>query len=388
MILARVLVVPTLSVLRETAMPGTGEIAFAAFAPLPKEFGERDRQRLEVAVRTLPGGGQGYSRRTIFEVTEGGTVQAALLPDGVVVRFRVPSANLAYGVGLMDALLRRFTLSDEELATALRRLQRGEPDYWTSALRPGGNRLKRVGADEARALLKRVFDPRRVSVAAAGEFGEGQVATAWARRTADWRPTPEPRYPDISPTPEPKENPAGITSVELRGRPFPASDPRLAARWLTMLALGVGKGGALFRDVRQTEGWSYRQEAILWPDRAGLVPRLVAATTPGADEAKRAEALRTTLLAAIDAWTEADRTRALGAAGLNLGPLWLVDGPMGTEPFDRATLEAYWWAKAGASWNREALLGAMGEVPLAELKATATDLVRGARAIVVPGRVR
>ena len=372
----------------ETPVAGAEEIAFAAFAPLPKAFGEVDRQKLAVAVRMLANGSQEYSRRGVFDITDGRTVRAALLPDGVLVRFTVPSRNLVNGVALMEGLLRRPSISDEALGEALRRLQRGEPDYWTSALRPGGNSLKTLRVAEARALLTRVFDPRRVVVAAVGGFAAGDLQARWARRTADWRPATEPRYPDISPTPEPKDNPAGVTSVELRGAAFPATDPKLAARWLALLALGVGKGGALFRDVRQVEGWSYRQEAILWPDRAGLTPRLVAAAAPGEGEETRAEAMRATLLKSVAGLTEGDRERALGAAGLGLGPLWLLDGPVGDSILDRATLDAYWWSKAGARWDWERLRGAMREVPLEELKTVATEMVRDARAIVTPGRVR
>ena len=372
----------------ETPVAGAEEIAFAAFAPLPKEFGEKDRQRLAVAVRTLANGSQEYSRRGVFEVTDGRTVGAALLPDGVLVRFVVPSRNLVNGVALMEGLLRRPSVTDEALGEALRRLQRGEPDYWVSALRPGGNSLRSLRADEARALLARTFNPTRTVVAAVGGFAAGDPEARWRRRTADWRPVREPRYPDISPTPEPKDNPAGITSVELRGAAFPATDPLLAARWLALLALGVGKGGALFRDVRQVEGWSYRQEAILWPDRAGLVPRLVAAAAPEAGEAGRAEGLRATLLKGVAGLTEGDRERALGVAGLGLGPLWLFDGPVGDSPLDRASLDAYWWSKAGVRWDWARLEGAMREVPLDELKRVAEGMVRDARAIVTPGRVR
>lgn len=372
----------------EVPTPQRESIAFAAFAPLPKEFGEKDRQRLAVAVRVLGDGSQEYSRRAVLNLTEGGSVQAALLPDGVLVRFEVPRASLTNGVALMEGLLRRPSLAPERLDDALRRLQRGEQSAWGAALRHPRNDLKAVRADEARAVLARVFDPRRVVVAAVGGFAAGEARTRWEARTADWKPLPEPRYPDISPAPEPTDSGSGVTTVELRGKPFPAADPALPARWLAMLALGVGKGASLFRDVRQVEGWSYRQEAILWPDRAGLEPRLLAASAPEEGEPGRAEGLRTTLLKAISGWTEDDRLRALGAASLNLGPLWLADAPVGTGLLDRASLEAYWMAKAGVIWDFDALRERMRGVPLDALKAEATAIVSGARAIVLPGRTR
>lgn len=372
--------------LLETPMPQYSEVALAAFAPLPKEFGERDRQRLAVAVRLLSNGSQEYSRRQIFEITDGDTVHATLLPDGVLIRFGVPKANLTNGLALMEGLLRRPTVQQSDVDAALKRLQRAELGTWAAALRPQRNDLKVLRADDARSLLLRVFDPRRVSVAAVGGFPSGVAQSRWAARTADWKPLPAPRYPDDTPSPEPIDNPSGVTTIELRGLPFSASDPSLAARWLALVALGVGKGSALFRDVRQVEGWSYRQEALLWPDRAGLIPRLVVATTPDEGQAARAEALRASLLKAIDGWTEEDRTRAVGAASLNLGPLWLGDGPVGEGLFDRAALDAYWYAKSGSRWDFDRLLDAMGAVSLADLKTEATGLVRGARPIVLPGR--
>ena len=369
-------------------MPQRDEIAFAAFAPLPKVFGEKDRQRLEVAVAVLADGSAEYSRRAIFTLTEGRTVQAQLLPDGVLVRFVVPKANLRAGVALMEGLVRRPALPPEGLTAALRRLQRGEPDAWAASLRSRQNDLRSLKPEEARAVLQRVFRPATTVVAAAGGFASGEVAERWAARTADWKASPEPRYPEISAPRETTEGPMGLTVIELRGRPFAASDPALPARWLAALALGVGKGSSLFRDVRQVEGWSYRQEAMLYPDRAGLVPRVVAAVLPGEGDGGRAEGLRATLLRSIDGWTEGDRTRALGVAELGLGPLMLGDGPPGDGLFDRAGLEAYWFSKAGVRWDMDRLIATMRNVPLETLKAEATAMVRDAKAIVLPGRAR
>lgn len=376
--------------LLETLTPGAPDVSIAVFAPLPKPFGEKDRQKLAVAVRTLSEGSQEYPRRTAWRMTDGRTIDASLLPDGVAIRFAVPKENLANGIALVEGLLRRPLVPQEDLDRNLVAIQRREPGYWAAALRPLSNDLKSLKQEEARALLRRVFDPKRVVVAVGGDFDAGKPTEFWANRTEDWKPDPGPRYPDITPTPEPSENPAGVTTVELRGPAFAAADPTLAPKWLALVALGVGKGSALFEKVRQVEGWSYRQEAILWPDPAGLVPRLVAATVSDEDESGRAEALRKTLQTAVDAWTEADRARAIGLAaaslerGLPLGPLWLVDGPPGV--YDRSLLDAYWWSKAGVRWDPNRLAAALRNVTLDELKSTAAALLAGAKPIVLPGR--
>jgi hypothetical protein len=380
------------STLLETPISGQADVAFAAFAPLPKPFGEKDRQRLAVAIRTLVDGSQEYTRRTIYEVTDGRTVDVALLSDGVVVRFIVPKENLSNGVALMEGLLRRPIVDETTLSRALIRIQRREPGYWAAALRPLRNDLKTLKASEARALLERVFQPQRTVVSVAGGFAQGEAERLWEARTADWKPTAEPRYPDISPTPEPKDNPSGVTTVELRGAPISLTDAALPTRWLALIALGVGKGASLFRDVRQVEGWSYRQEAILWPDVAGLVPRIVAASAPDEAEATRAEALRSALLKSVEGWTENDRQRAVAMArltlesGLPLGPLWLADGPVGDSLADKALLDAYWFAKSGGRWDSARLLGQMRAVTLDDLKVNATTLLHDAKAIVLPGR--
>ena len=368
------------------------DVSIAAFAPLPSGFGDKDRQRLAVAVRVLADGTAEYSRRSIFRVTEGRTVEASLLPDGVLLRITLPRDNLRNGLSIMDGLLRRPTLIQERLDAMLVRLQRREKDYWSAALVPQGDDLKAVKASEERALLGRVFRPERTVVAVVGGFETGAPQSLWSDFTRDWRGDPEPRYPDISPTPVPKDNPAGVTTVELRGTPGPASASDLPARWLALVALGVGKGSSLFRDVRQVEGGSYRQEAMLWPDPKGLVPRVLLAAAPSEGETARAETLRASLLKSVAAWSEADRSRALAMAvvslreGMPLGPLWLGGFPLGGALGDRASLEAYWFAKAGVRWDAERLLGAMANVPLDALKAEADVFLKGARPIVLPGR--
>lgn len=378
--------------LLETPIAGSNDVGIAAFAPLPKPFGEKDRQKLAVAVRVLVDGSQEYGRRSVYEVTNGGTIEAALLPDGVTIRFVVPKESLSNGIALMEGLLRRPVVDSVTLDRALERIQRREPGYWAAALRPLRNDLKTLNPDEARALLVRVFQPDRTVVAAAGGFEVGQAQKLWAGRTADWKPTPAPRYPDISPTPEPTDNPSGVTTVELRGKPIPLADAELPKTWLALIALGVGKGGSLFRDVRQVEGWSYRQEAIFWPDPAGLVPRLVAATAPAEGQAGKAEDLRAALLKAVPNWSDGDRQRALTMAritlfdGLPLGPLWLSNGPPGVGEEDRALLDAYWYAKSNRRWDANRLMSAMVDVSLDDLKATATTLLTNAKPIVLPGR--
>jgi len=391
-VLAFRLAAPVVPPLLETPISGSDKVGIAAFAPLPKQFGEKDRQKLAVAVRVLVDGSQEYGRRSVYELTNGGAIEAALLPDGVTIRFVVPKESLSNGLSLMEGLLRRPVVDPVTLGRALERIQRREPGYWAAALRPLRNDLRAVKPDDARALLVRIFQPDRTVIAAAGGFDTGQAQKLWAARTADWKTTPAPRYPDITPTPEPTDNPSGVTTVELRGKAIPLADSELSKTWLAMIALGVGKGGSLFRDVRQVEGWSYRQEAILWPDPAGLVPRLVAATAPAEDQAGKAEALRAALLKAVSNWSEGDRQRALTIAritlfdGLPLGPLWLSNGPPGAREEDRALLDAYWYAKSTKRWDPNRLMGTMVDVSLDDLKAAAVSLLTTSRPIVLPGR--
>lgn len=378
--------------LLETSIPNDTEVAVAAFAPLPKEFGEKDRQRLAVAVRVLSDGTQDYSRRKLFDVTQGRPIQETLLPDGVLIRFLAPRENLPNALTLMDGLLRRPTIDAESLGRSLRRLQRSETGYWAAALHPERNQLRTVKVEEARALLARVFNSSRTVVAAAGGFSAGEAANRWARKTRDWKSLPDPKYPDISIAPEAADNPSGVTTVELRGKPLRVDAPSLPLRWLTLVALGVGKGSSLFRDVRQVEGWCYRQEAVLYPDREGLVPRVVAATIPSDADPGRAEHLRETLRKAVSLWTEADRRRALAMAslaleqGVPLGPLWLADAPVGGGLADRAALDAYWYAKAGVRWDPARQMRAMRSVDLEALKTDAEAFLAEAQPIVLPGR--
>jgi hypothetical protein len=154
----------------------------------------------------------------------------------------------------------------------------------------------------------------------------------------------------------------------------------LAIKLLAVYALGVGKGSAVFRVLREREGWSYRQEAFLWPTPKGFRTRLLMATDLPNDDWPKA--MRAALRADVEGWTDADLKRATGLAkaqmvrGIGPDPFYLTPkGPAGETPAGQAFETAYWHGKAGRALDEARLASQFELVRLDELKETALDML-------------
>lgn len=129
---------------------------------------------------------------------------------------------------------------------------------------------------EARGVHARLVEYSGIRLVVAGpvEIGEAKEEVDRFIRTIEM-----PEYREISKfSPEveiPESQDLAISTFELAGKPIRVGEPGAASRFLAAVALGVGKGSAIWRTVREQEGLGYRVEGVFWPTRSGFVPRFI-----------------------------------------------------------------------------------------------------------------
>jgi hypothetical protein len=365
------------------AMAAGAETTVQTIVRLP-ELTQRERTIVRAIALTAPRATEDYTRATMLGVTRGRPIRFSLMPDHVRLSLTVDGDDATPAINLTESLLRRAVLRQDDID----KVGPPQPDYWMAAIDPWAPTTGRLSQEEVRALYRKLFVPANLTVVVAGA-GAGQKAISdWNRRTVGWNaPRVRQRWTPPDPQKQFTENPAGIETLTLVGKTIAARDPALPTYILALIALGSGKESLLHRVWRENNGWSYRQESILWPVPDGWQPQLVAAMpNVPADAAKKA------VLSAVANWQELDRTRALGMArgiltgGVRFSPLYLSpNGPLGQDLADRAYLEAYWSWKTGTDWDADKMLNLMGMIKLDELKQTATDMVKNAGPRVLPG---
>jgi hypothetical protein len=381
-----------IAAVHENLEPAASEVSVQALVRIPK-LDARDTRALEILADLMPREVEGYSRRDMLTITGGVPVHCVAEPDHLRIAISVPPGNTKPALSLLDALLRKSRISDANVREAVVRRDR-DPSYWGAALRPTEIELSQVRGIDVLELYQRLVRPDAIEIAVGGRLVPQEAQEEWARRVAQWgKPRDDRPNPYLPPTTLRTKNPAGITTVDLAAPTFAARDAGLPSRILALVALGTGKGSSLFRIARQKLGFSYRQEAVLTPTTEGWEPRLMLAMRPAADEAARAETLRTALLEDVKAWGEPERARALGMAetvllrSTELSPLSLLrQGPVPDDLEGRTFLRAYWPMKTGQPWDPGHLVETMRQIPLADLKETATQIVASARPRIQTGR--
>lgn len=374
----------------EIVEPQASRIAIEAIVK-PPVLGASDLAKLGIIARAIPKGTEDYGRREIRMVTDGEMPRCSITPDVIRVSLNVPASRLQAGLGVMQALLSNATLTQENLDAALK--EEPSPDYWGAALDPRILPPVTLKPAEAQAIYHRVFRPDALLLTVAGNFTPGAAKEGWTARLDRWSPAPAPqRFPDNSLPTIFLRNPGPVTTIDFIGPKVASNDVALPAKILGLFALGVGKGASLFRVVRERHAWSYRQEAVLEPTPDGWSPRLLVASIPSDDVLQRATTIKAELLDDVNGWTEESRARALGMAtgvlryGVPFNPLYVLgDDPPGTSLSDQTFLSGYWYFKTGRPWDAEALLAAMANVSLDDLKAQASALVQNSVPQVLPG---
>jgi hypothetical protein len=360
----------------EISDPTLPEIDVEAVLKLPA-LDRHERAMLDVLVKAVPGGPPEYGIRDIMATTDGRLIHCEAMPDHLTIEFPADKEELTGAVNILSGILRNLQMPDKLPDPAPE-----DNDPWTSILHgpltgPDGIKLR---PGELLEFYQHIFRPEFLAVTFSGPFAQDAAANAWQKKTSDWE-VPKPIH--ALPAPEPLSDWAPtIGTFELDGPEITPDSPSVASSLLSLFALGCGKGGSLFRISRQKDGFSYRQEAVLWPTATGWTPRLVVAAANLTDLDGAAEQLKKDLLADVARWTEADRLRAAGLAegvllrGVPLSPFYFRTGrPVTGSPGDRAFLEAYWATKTGQNWNPSELAGRLRGVSLEALKVAATTLL-------------
>ncbi|MCO5295504.1 MAG: hypothetical protein M9921_01470 [Fimbriimonadaceae bacterium] len=371
----------------ETIMPADGLVCVQAIAPVPEQ-GPRDLAAAKVLARVLPLATQDFTpgQMLAYALQGGDRMRCILTPDSIRVTITLPKGQMAIAAALLESVLRRPSLEEADVQRALEELPFQHDEPWWQALASGTPDAGRVRTGTVRELAKRLFRPDTVVLSAAGAFEPGEARAALESRFAGWQAVALPRpLPDAPPVEAWREYHGRVHVLAWAGKPFSGRDVALPQRLLALCGLGVGKGSVLHEVVRESLALSYRQEAMLRPDPDGFAPRLMFAHR-GTWSAEMFDTVQTTVLKAVQEWTEEDRERALGIARAELMgdvPLGLLAlDAHGPPPYDlrgRAFLAGYWLMKTGSPYDPSGLLQSMGSVRLQEMKDAAREIVETSR---------
>src|SRR2546423_9390294 len=339
----------------------------------------RDRALARVLNETILNGTQDFNRDRLLQYSTltGERMKCTLSPDHFRIQLEVPSGQMMIAAEIMNDVLRNARLEDDDITATLNKIPFRQNNYWSEALQPWklSYRIKRPALV---SFYNQTFAPGAVRIAVSGPFKQGEAQAAFNSYFKDWiPPRPARKY-----LPEPDvvldKHSAPVTTVELVGSQFAASDDNFPVQLLSATALGVGKWAATHRVLREKMGVSYRQEAVVTPTPLGFQTHIVFACSPNDNEDKLADDAKQALLGDVRGWNEDIRARALGMAEgylLNsapINPLCLDDNrPLSTSLEDETFLQGYWPAKAGKPWDANALLEQMRQVSLEQLKLAA-----------------
>jgi hypothetical protein len=354
----------------------------------------KDRAALAILGEALLDGTQEYTRNQFYQYgsTAGFPPLVEVLPDHLRIQIVLPKDGLGVACGLMESIVRRPSLRDEDVLRRLRRRTSVTPSIWAQALDPTQPDFSRVKPADVRELHLRLFRPEHVQFAVGGGFGAGAGEKALRTAFEGWQPKRVPK-----PAPDPPARPLWlrrplVATFELRTDPIKLTDSRLPAMLLAAFALGVGKDGSMHRVLRDGNAWTYRQEAILWPTLQGWQIRLLFAQASADGQQGLPEAARKALYADMSTWTEDSRTRALAMAeaslsrNLEVSPFW--SGPSG--PLPAGSVGATYWVAYSAllgqpTFSQAGLLEAIRSVTLDELKGAAGEMLTEAKVVIVYG---
>jgi predicted Zn-dependent peptidase len=333
-----------------------------------------------------------FGKQELLERTSdaGETIEAELLPDAVRVHFAVPASEASSAISILSSVLHGARLPEEALKDDQAEAAFRHKGPWESGLFPERPNVGLVRPEEVHVAYRRFFTPEQftIQLSVPAELLKSDLADQWRQRVQNWEPEKLPlRLVDHGHVPVITDRPGSLTTIVLRSASYSPND--LDKGLLCAFALGAGKGATVFQAIREGLGWSYRQEAPIRGNSDGFEQDVaVIAKTSDADF-DRAQALRPAILKAIEAWTEADRLRALGAAkalllrGVGMNPMNFL----GTRPtMVSGFLQAYWRMKTGGDYDPDLLLDQLEKIALPDLKSFAKGLMDGAGLEVIRGK--
>lgn len=374
----------------ELPQPGAGRIVVDVVVKVP-ELGETELAMTRLISEAIVQGTEDFTRGALtgYASLAGPPLRSWLQPDCIRIEFSVPAGQLKLALSLVDSMVRRPQLTDS--VDALLKEQPYRPHgYWWEALNPWQPNYGRIRKEDLQEQFARLFQPDNITVAVGGELKPGEADALFKTRWQDWKATPlRNRIQSKPPKPQTTRR-SPVSTAEFSGPPIKPID--VARTGMVLIALGTGKGSSMFRSLRTEHGWTYRAEAVLWPDPRGFVPRLITAFSPTDDDAKLAEAMLAALQKDVDLWDFQTVDRAYGMAegiltrDVPLSPFYFGPNvPFASSLEDRTFMAAYWPMKTGSPWNPDALLMEMRKVTVEDLKQTAKELLENVAVRVISG---
>lgn len=296
---------------------------------------ELDAQELaawHVLGKVLLDGTANYTLEDLFRFGGQGGVppRVATSADFMIVSVGAPAGNAGLEVALDVAanLITKPELREESItkwAAAPR-----EQSTWDLALMPQSVDSRQITPRLVRDLYQRAMVPERIAWAAAGKFEPATFAPMVESSVDEWSKARR----SVTSTPRAlrweTRSSARTTSLELRSA-FPGqSAADFATNLLAAVALGAGKSSSLYRVIREQKGWSYFQQAVLWPVRSGWQARLFTLGTLTGPPLERCSEIAALLQADIAAWSDNDMARfsSIAQACLEgefiMNPIWLT----------------------------------------------------------------
>lgn len=361
-----------------------------------KGLDQREWAALHALRTTLTKGTRRYTRFQLLQYATlaGDPIRVTIGSDHIRIGFSVPARDMTLALDLTDELMREALLAPDDGQAAIDELPFRRRSPWAEAWAPISVEPKGITPADVSELYRKVFAPGNVSIALGGAVSAGD-SRAFVEKFAGWTVKPETRrrFPGRPAGPITSRS-SSMSTVSIEGPelgvvPVVSTDSSpsdLLATLLAVAMLGQGKGSTAFQVLRQTHGWSYRQEAFVRGSEAGIRPVLVFGVAQ--DPTAILEKAKAELVRAVDAWTEVDRQRALRfwtanqELNLGFGTLYFAEERPLTESLDdRTFLSAYWRLKTGRGW--EAGLGSQAN--LGQAKAIARRWLEGGTVRVIRG---
>lgn len=375
----------------ETPIPGSGLVVIQAYVQAP-DLGPQDAAALKVIGETLLDGTQEFTRGELlsYGAQAGVPPTVSILPDFLKVQIAVPKRGLSVAAALIESILVRPSLKPEDMEAHIQSLRERHRPAWATALDPRLLAYKDLRVPDVQNLMARLFRPDNILFSVGGDFDAGEGSAELLKAFNSWQVGRKPYVAKPMTVPQALDNGEPVSSYELQGLPISSKDADWASRILMCFALGVGKDGAVHRVFRESAGWSYRQEVILWPTLTGWLPRLIMLATPEGDRIERVDKMRAMLLDDIKNWSDQTLLRAKAMAeaslsrGLSVSPFWLDgSGPAGVDVVSQTGWAALVSLSQSPDFNRGAMMTGLSKVTLEDLKAAATEFVEKAKPRVV-----
>lgn len=363
--------------------PGPQRVVVQVIVMAPEDMSDREQAAWALLPHVLADGTQEFSRDRLAQFAGQAGVPLVIesFSDFLSVRIVEPKEGLKVAMQIAESIFYRASLTDTARAIALDAIKRMKKSVWSEALDVLSLPYHSVDKAVLESVYRTAFQPSNAVIVVGGAASEAD-----ARREIEYRfktGTKPPKRTRFDRQARPLVGhiePVTTHEMSLQGK--------LDAEGLVAVAsLGVGKGGAMHRVLRDAKGWSYRQEAVLWPTRKGLEGRLIFATT-NSDLGLGGEA-RSELIKDVESWTPATLIRAKavlkssisGTNQLNpiyLGPSQLMDG----------SLESIcaWRGLQALSIDSVSLSDIEAVNDLGRVKARAKSLLDQANLSVMPGQ--